>query len=399
MNTCYIYDTIRTPRGKGKKEGALHQTSSLNLILTCLNHLSEKHQQVQQIEECILGCVMPTNEQGGNIARAAVLASALPNQCGGIQLNRFCSSGLDAINMVASNIKSGTYKLAIAGGVESMSRVPMMSDGGAMLADPQVAYDHQIIPQGVAADLIATQSGYQRQQLDEWAVLSHARAHQAQTDGCFQSSIVPVRDPNHQIILSQDECIREHCSLAGMKSLQPAFEMMAEMAGFDHLVCEKFPEIERVIHHHHAGNSSAIADGACALLMGKRHKDLKPRARIIGFAQCAGDPTIMLTQPAHAARKALKSCGLTPKDIDIWEINEAFSSVVLHTMDQLDLQPNQVNCHGGAIAMGHPLGATGAILVAQALDLLEQQQKKRALITLCTALGMGVATIIERIDS
>ncbi|MGC6404429.1 MAG: acetyl-CoA C-acetyltransferase [Candidatus Comchoanobacterales bacterium] len=397
MSNCYIYDAVRTPRGKGKSAGALHTTPSLDLITTCLNALTERYDIEHLVEECILGCVMPTGEQGGNIARTAVLASSIGTQCSGLHVNRFCSSGLDAVNLASSHIKQRNYSLAIAGGVESMSRVPMMSDGGAMLADTRVAFKHHIVPQGISADLIATQNNYHRTQLDEWAVLSHTRAYAAQKSGIFDRTMIDVCDVNQQVILQHDECIRSNCQLSELSQLEPSFAMMAAMAGFDDIACQKYPDIEHIQHVHHAGNSSALADGACAILLGNDQKNIKPRARIIGYAQSAGDPTIMLTQPAIAANKVLSQCGLTCKDIDIWEINEAFSSVVLYAMDKLKLSQEQVNCHGGAIAMGHPLGATGAMLISHALDILEERQQKRALITLCTALGMGVATIIERL--
>lgn len=398
----YVYEALRTPRGKGKADGALHGTQPVHLLTTLLRALRERlGLDTSQIDDFIAGCVTPIGEQGADIARTAVLAAGYAQTVTGVQINRFCSSGLEAVNMAAAYIAAGQSQLMIAGGVESMSRVPMGSDGGAMFTSPEIIADFQIVPQGISADLIASKYGYTRQQLDAYAVESHKRAAQAWQNCYFQRSVVPVKDLLGQVILERDETIRPDTSLEAMSALPPSFAMMGQMGGLDALAIEKYPEVERIEHLHHAGNSSGIVDGAAVLLLGNKaigqQLGLKPRARIRAFTTCGSEPTIMLTGPIPATEKLLKRLGMRISDIDLFEVNEAFAVVPLLYMDTFGIAHDKVNVNGGAIAMGHPLGATGAILLNTLIDELERRQLSTGLVTLCIGGGMGIATLVEMV--
>jgi acetyl-CoA C-acetyltransferase len=403
MTDAFIFDAIRTPRGRGKKDGALHAIPSLRLMANMLRELQQRTQiDTADLEDVIIGCVTAVGEQGGEIARSAVLYADYDERAPGLHINRFCASGLEAVNLAANQIQGGAGDLYVAGGVEMMSRVPMGSDGFAIGVDPYLAMKTYFVPQGISADLIATKFGFTREDCDKYAVESQKRAATAWTEGRFKNSVVPVRDINGVTMLDHDEHMRPDASLESLGALKPAFKEMGEMMpGFDAVALLKYPDIERIDHVHHAGNSSGIVDGAAALLIGTKAMGekygLKPRARIKATARTGSDPTIMLTGPVPVTEKILKSAGMTIKDIDLFEINEAFSSVVLRYMQAFELDPARVNVNGGAIAMGHPLGATGAMILGTALDELERSNQETALVTLCVASGMGTATIIERV--
>lgn len=400
---AYIYDAVRTPRGKGKPGSSLHTVKPVNLLSGLIEALIERNPGIDtdRIGDVIAGCVTPVGDQGMDIARTAALNAGLPYSATGLQVNRYCASGLTAVNLAAQKVRSGWDELIIAGGVESMSRVPMGSDGGALALDPESNFHNDFIPQGISADIIATLDGVTREDLDAYAARSHERATAAWADGRFDNSIVPVRDLNGQTLLDKDETIREGTTVESLSGLKPAFAIMGDQGGFDAVAQTKYPQLERVNHLHHAGNSSGIVDGSGLLLIGSekagQDMDLTPRARVVSVATTGVEPTIMLTAPAPAARAALAKAGLTPEDIDVWEINEAFSSVVLRAQRELNIPDEKLNINGGAIAMGHPLGATGAIITGTAVDELHRSGGRYALITLCVAAGMGVATIIERV--
>ena len=403
MPDAYIFDAIRTPRGKGKKTGSLHEVTALDLVQQQLEALRERNDlDTAKVDDVILGCVSPVAGQGADIARAGVLAADYDRSVPGVQINRFCASGLEASNMAASKVMSGMSDLVIGGGVESMSRVPMGSDGGAMVVDPELAYRHALVPQGISADLIATLNGFSRDDVDAYAVESQKRAAQAWKEGRFARSIVPVKNQIGAIQLDHDELMRPDTDMQALGALNPSFAAMGEvMPGFDGVAIQKYPEIETINHVHHAGNSSGIVDGASVLLFGTRNageaQGLKPRARIKAMASIGSEPTIMLTGPEYVTRKALDLAGMEVGDIDLYELNEAFAAVVLRMMKALDIPHDKMNVNGGSIAMGHPLGATGAMILGIMVDELERSDKETALVTLCVGGGMGTATIIERV--
>lgn len=398
---AYIFDAIRTPRGKGKKDGSLHEIKPITLAANQLKALQQRNNlDTSKIDDVILGCVTPIGDQGADIAKTAALVADYDEKVSGFQLNRFCASGLEAVNLAAMKIRSGWEDLIVAGGVESLSRVPMGSDGGAWAMDPATNMHTGFMPQGIGADLIATIDGYSRADVDQFALESQQKAAAAQAAGYFDKSIVPVADQNGIEVLAKDEFIRPQTTHEGLGSLKPSFQMMGQM-GFDHQAAFKYPQIESINHVHTPGNSSGIVDGAAVVLIGSEEagkaQGLKPRARIVATAVTSTDPTIMLTGPAPATRKALAKAGLTIDDIDLFEVNEAFAAVVMRFITELEVPKEKVNVNGGAIAMGHPLGATGAMLVSTLLDELERRELKRGLITLCIGGGMGIATIIERV--
>lgn len=401
MPEAYIFDAIRTPRGKGKSNGRLYEVTPIDLVATLLKEMEQRHDlDTSQVDDVVLGCVTPIGDQGADIARTAVLYADWHVDVPGVQLNRFCASGLEAVNLAAMKVRSGWERLVVAGGVESMSRVPMGSDGGAWVMDPKVNNATHFVPQGISADLIASIEGFSREDVDQFALESQRRAAQARANGYFQRSITPVRDMNGLTILDHDELIRPETTLEGLGKLSPAFQMMGEM-GFDAVAMQRYPEVERINHVHTAGNSSGIVDGAALVLVGSKKAGkalgLKPRARIRAAALVGTEPTIMLVGPAPAAKKALKQAGMKAKDIDLFEVNEAFAAVVLRFMREMGLTDTaRVNVNGGAIAMGHPLGATGAMILGTALDELERRDLATALITLCVGGGMGIATVVER---
>jgi acetyl-CoA C-acetyltransferase len=402
MTDCYIYDAIRTPRGKGKKNGSLHEITAVDLATQVLNNIKERNNiDTADVDDVILGCVSPVGEQGANIARTAVLNADYNQSVAGVQINRFCASGLEATNMAAAQVMSGQSQMTIGGGVESMSRVPMGSDGGAMVADPEVAIKNYFVPQGVSADMIASKYGYSRDDVDSYAVESQKRAKKSWDEKKFSKSIVPVTDINGLNILDHDEFIRPETTMQSLGALDPSFAMIGEMAGFDATINQRYPEVERVNHVHTAGNSSGLVDGSAGILLGNKEigdkYGLKPRAKIKGFASIGSEPSIMLTGPGFVTDKLLKNMGMNKSDIDLWELNEAFASVVLRYMDHMGIDHSDINVNGGAIAMGHPLGATGAMILGTVLDELERSGKSTALATLCVGGGMGTATIIERI--
>lgn len=401
MRDAFIFDAVRTPRGRGKDDGGLHGVKAIDLLATLFAALQSRNDlDTSQVDDVLLGCVTPIGEQGADIARTAPLYAGWDVDLPGMQINRFCASGLDAVNTAAMKVRSGWEELIVAGGVESMSRVPMGSDGGAMFQDPVVAKQLGIVPQGISADLIATLEGFSREDVDQFALLSQQRAAQAAANGYFRS-IVPVVGENGRILLDHDEHPRPYTTLAGLASLRPAFQKMGE-AQFDAVALQKYPQLNKINHVHTAGNSSGIVDGAALLIVGSQEKGLalglQPRARIVSAALIGDEPTIMLTGPAPASRKALALVGMSLADIDLIEINEAFAAVVLKFMKDMGLDsPENVNVNGGAIALGHPLGATGAVILQTVLDELERRDKETALITLCAGGGMGIATIIERV--
>lgn len=399
--TAYIYDTVRTPRGKGRPDGSLHEITALSLAAQTLAALRDRNGlDTALVDDVILGCVMPVGEQGSDIARVATLVAGYDQRTAGVQINRFCASGLEACNIAAAKVIAGEARFAIGGGVESMSRVPLAADGGAMLVDPTFAFDHHYAPQGIGADMIATLDGYSREDVDGYAVESQRRAANAWQAGYFANSIVPVRDQAGMIRLAHDEHMRPGTSLESLASLKPAFVKAAE-AGYGAVAKRRYPAIETLTHVHHGGNASGIVDGAAAVLIGSRAAGeaagLRPRARILGGASIGSEPTIMLTGPALVTRKLLDRLGMTTADIDLYELNEAFAAVVLRYMRALDLDPGKVNVNGGAIAMGHPLGATGAMILGTALDELERRGEQTALVNLCVGAGMGTAMVIERV--
>ncbi|MEV6321971.1 acetyl-CoA C-acetyltransferase [Nocardia sp. NPDC051787] len=400
---AYIYEAIRTPRGRGKKNGSLHSVKPIDLTVGLIQELRGRFPNLDEdrISDLILGVVMPVGDQGADIARTAVTAAALPDTVGGVQINRFCASGLEAVNMAAQKVRSGFDDLVLAGGVESMSRVPMGSDGGPWAMDPATNYDTYFVPQGVSADLIATIEGFSRDDVDAYAVRSQELAAQAWTGGYFAKSVVPVKDQNGIVVLDRDEHMRPGTTAEDLAKLQPSFAVIGEMGGFDAVALQKFHFVEKINHVHHGGNSSGIVDGAALVLVGTEEagkaSGLTPRARIVATATSGADSTIMLTGPTPAAKKALAKAGLTLDDIDLVEINEAFASVVLKFQKDLNIPDEKLNVNGGAIAMGHPLGATGAMITGTMVDELERRNGRYALITLCIGGGMGVATIIERV--
>jgi acetyl-CoA C-acetyltransferase len=402
MAEAFIYDAVRTPRGKGKKDGALHEVPALRLLTTTFKAIRERNNlDTSYVEDAIIGCVTQVAEQGSDIAKTAAIAAGYSNNIAGVSLNRYCGSGLEAINQAAAYVMSGLTDLIVAGGVESMSRVAMGSDGFALFADPNMVLKHHIVPQGISADLIATKYGFDRSQLDAFAVESHRRAALAWEEGRFNKSIITVKDINGITILDRDEMVRADTNIQKLSTLKPAFEMMGAMGGYDSVAIQRYPEVETMLHPHHAGNSSGIVDGASLVLVGSKKigkkLNLKPRARILSFAVLGAEPTIMLTAPAPASLKALKKAKMNVSDIDLFEINEAFAVVPMRFMEELNISPDRVNVNGGAIAMGHPLGATGAMLIGTVLDELERTNKQTGLVTLCVGGGMGIATIIERI--
>jgi len=402
MTETYIYDHVRSPRGRGKPGGGLNAVTPLNLSTQVLAALRDRNNlDTSLVDDVIFGCVTPVGEQGANVARVAAINANYAESVPGKQINRFCASGLEAVNSAAAQIMAGQSDVAIGGGVECMSRIPMGSDGGAMAIDPQVAYNSYFVPQGISADLIATINGFSRQDVDSYAVTSQQRAAHAWKQGYFSRSVLPIRDHVGEVILDRDETIRGDATLESLGSLNPAFTMMGEQAGFDDVAVQRYPEVEAINHVHTAGNSSGIVDGAAAVLIGNAQAGekmgLKPRARIRSFASIGSEPTIMLTGPTPASQKALKRAGMNTSDIDLFELNEAFASVVLLYMRLLNIPHDKINVNGGAIAMGHPLGATGAIVMGIVLDEIERRDLSTALVTLCVGAGMGTATIIERV--
>lgn len=399
---AFIYDTLRTPRGRGNKKGALMGTTPTQLVVTLMDALKERLPlDPKQVEDLILGCVTPIMDQGGNIAKTAAQHSGYGQHLCGVSLNRFCGSGLEAVNQAAAYVKSGYSDLILAGGVESMSRVQMGSDGGPIAMDPTIALRGHFVPQGISADLIATKYRYSREDVDKFALASQQRAAFAILNGYFKKSIIPVRDLNGFMLLHSDENPRPETSLATLSSLESAFAALGEFGGFDAVALDRYPEVEKINHVHHAGNSSAIVDGAGLALIGSKaageRMGMKPRAKIKSVATFGTDPTMMLVGPAPTARLALDKVGMKPSDIDLYEVNEAFAAVVLRFMQDLGVDHSKVNVNGGAIALGHPLGATGCMIMGTALDELERRGLSTALITLCIGGGMGIATIIERI--
>ncbi|QCO20148.1 acetyl-CoA C-acetyltransferase [Acinetobacter cumulans] len=399
MSEAYIIDAIRTPRGKGKKDGSLHAVKPISLLTGLLNELQNRHQfDTAAVDDIVLGCVTPIGDQGADIAKTAAIAAGWDNDVAGVQINRFCASGLEAVNMAAQKVRSGWEDLVVAGGVESMSRVPMGSDGGPWALDPETNMACDFIPQGIGADLIATIDGYSRADVDAFAANSQQKAAAAQAKGYFDKSVVPVKDKAGVTVLAKDEFIKPTTTAEGLGKLNPSFAMMGQM-GFDAIALQKYPEVGAVNHVHHAGNSSGIVDGAAVVLLASekavKEQGLKPRAKVLATALVGADPTIMLTGPAPAARKALAKAGLTIDDIDLFEVNEAFAAVVMRFITELKVDPAKVNVNGGAIALGHPLGATGAMILGTLMDELERQGKKRGLATLCVGGGMGIAMIIE----
>ena len=402
MPEAYIYDHVRTPRGRGKPDGSLHEVTALRLAETALRALKDRNElDTRQVDDVVLGCVDPVGEAGGDIARAAALVADYGTHVPGVQINRFCASGLDAINFAAAQVMAGQHDLTVGGGVESMSRVGLGASGGAWPVDPAIAVKSYFMPQGVSADLIATKYGFSRDDCDAYAVESQKRSAKSWDEGLFRNSVVPVKDINGITLLDRDEHMRPSTDMQSLASLKPSFVQMGQMGGFDAVAVDAHPDVEAVDHVHHAGNSSGIVDGAAAVLIGSREAGdragLRPRARIRAFANIGSDPALMLTGPVDVTRKVLARAGMNLSDIDLFEINEAFASVVLRFHQAFDLDPAQVNVNGGAIAMGHPLGATGAMILGTVLDELERTGKERALVTLCIGAGMGTATIIERV--
>ncbi|MGB0120005.1 MAG: acetyl-CoA C-acetyltransferase [Solirubrobacterales bacterium] len=398
-----IYDAIRTPRGKGKSNGSLHTTKPVDLVVGLMHEMLIRNEKLDPntIDDVVLGCVTPVGDQGADIAKTAAIKAGLPDTVAGVQLNRFCASGLEAVNIAAQKVASGWEDLVWAGGVESMSRVPMGTDGGAWAMDPETNYDTSFVPQGIGADLIATVEGFTRDDVDAFAARSQERASAAQEAGHFKNSVVPVLDPNDQVVLDHDEFIRAGTTAESLGKLKPSFAAMGEMGGFDAVALQKYHWVEEINHVHHAGNSSGIVDGASLIAIGSEAageaNGMKPRARIVSTAVSGADPTIMLTAPGPASKKALKKAGITADDLDLIEINEAFAAVALRLVRDLDLDLEKVNVNGGAIAMGHPLGATGGMILGTIVDELERTGGRYGLCTLCVGGGMGIATVIERI--
>lgn len=400
---AFVFDAIRTPRGRGKQNGSLHEVKPITLATGLLDALRERNPELDpaRIEDVVFGVVSPIGEQGGVLPRAAALAAGLPESVAGLQVDRFCASGLEAVNLAAAKVRSGWEDLVLAGGVESMSRVPIGSDGGAWFLDPETNYATGFVPQGVSADLIATLEGFSREDVDAFAVESQTRAAKAWANGAFTRSVVPVRDRNGIVVLDRDEHMRPDSTVESLAGLKPSFADIGEGGGFDAVALQRYHWVERINHVHHAGNSSGIVDGAALVLVGSeqagRDAGLTPRARIVSAAVTGTEPTIMLTGPAPAARKALAKANLSPSTIDLWEVNEAFAAVVMRFMRELDVPHEKVNVNGGAIAMGHPLGATGAMILGSLVDELERRDLRYGLVTLCIGGGMGAATVIERV--
>jgi acetyl-CoA C-acetyltransferase len=402
MTDAYIYDAVRTPRGKGKASGSLHEVTPVRLATHVLEQLRDRNDlDTSRVDDVVLGCVEPVGEQGADIARTAVLKAGYDETVSGIQVNRFCSSGLDAVNYAAANVMSGQADMTIGGGVESMSRVPMMSAGGAYYCDPDVAMPLYFVPQGISADLIATREGFSRDDVDAYAVESQKRAKHAWDNGYFSKSVAAVKDRQGLTILDHDEHMRPEADMQSLGALDPSFAGMGAQMGFDSVAIQRYPDVERLDHVHHAGNSSGIVDGAAAVLIGTREMGdelgLTPRARIRAFASIGSEPSIMLTGPVAVTEKALKRAGMSVDDIDLYELNEAFASVVMYLMKKLGVPHDKMNVNGGAIAMGHPLGATGAMILGTLLDELERRDLETGLATLCVGAGQGAATIIERV--
>jgi acetyl-CoA C-acetyltransferase len=402
MPDAYIYDAVRTPRGRGKPDGSLHEVTALQLAETALRALKDRNDlDTKLVDDVVLGCVDPVGEAGGDIARIAAITADYGTHVPGVQINRFCASGLDAVNFAAAQVMAGQHDMAVGGGVESMSRVGMGASGGAWPVDPHAAIKSYFMPQGVSADLIATKYGFSRDDVDAYAVESQKRTAKAWDEGRFAESVVPVKDVNGITLLDRDEHMRPDTNMQSLASLKPSFVQIGEIGGFDAVAIDRYPEIEAVNHVHHAGNSSGIVDGAAAVLIGSKEAGekagLKPRARIRAFTNIGSEPAIMLTGPVDVTKKLLARAGMSTKDIDLFELNEAFASVVLRYLQAFDIDPAIMNPNGGAIAMGHPLGATGAIVLGIALDELERTGKETALVTLCIGAGMGTATIIERV--
>ncbi|HBZ92419.1 MULTISPECIES: acetyl-CoA C-acetyltransferase [unclassified Pseudomonas] len=401
MTEAYIFDAVRTPRGKGKKDGALYSVKPVQLVAGLLSALKARNElDTSQVDDVVLGCVTPVGDQGADIAKTAAMVADWDVSVAGVQLNRFCASGLEAVNLGAMKVRSGFEDLVVVGGVESMSRIPMGSDGGAWVMDPETNNHSNFVPQGIGADLIATLEGFSRADVDAFALRSQQKAVRASADGSFARSLVPVTDQNGIVLLDHDEFIRGDSTLEGLGKLKPSFEMMGQM-GFDSTALRVYSHVERIEHVHTPGNSSGIVDGAALMLIGSEAKGrelgLKPRARIVATAVTSTDPTIMLTGPAPATRKALAKAGLSIDDIDLFEVNEAFASVVMKFMKDMGVSEDKVNVNGGSIAMGHPLGATGCTILGTLLDELEKRQLRYGLATLCVGGGMGIATIIERV--
>ncbi len=402
MTDAYIYDHVRSPRGRGRPDGSLHEVTPVDLTAQVLAELRDRNElDTSKLDDVVMGCTAPVGEQGAVIARTALLNAGFAESVPGKQLNRFCASGLEAVNTAAGQVMAGQSDLVIGGGVECMSRVPMGSDSGAMHADPSIAYKIYFVPQGIGADLIASKWGFSREDVDRYAVESQRRAANAWDNGYFDHSVVTIRDHIGMTLLDRDEHMRPGTTVDDLAGLKAAFEVPGEQAGFDAVALQKYPEVEAINHVHTAGNSSGIVDGAAAVLVGNKDVGdalgLTPRARIRGFASIGTDPTIMLTGPAPSAEKVLKRCGMTTGDIDLFELNEAFASVVMLFMQLLDIPHDKINVNGGAIAMGHPLGATGAMILGTVLDELERRDLNTALVNLCIGGGMGTATIIERV--
>ncbi|MCY4728341.1 acetyl-CoA C-acetyltransferase [Nocardioides sp. STR2] len=401
MAEAFVYDHIRTPRGRGKAVGSLHEVKPVDLVVGLLDELKTRNPTLDpaRVDDVVLGVVTPIGDQGGDIAKTAALKAGYPETVAGVQLNRFCASGLEAVNQAAQRVRSGFEDLLIAGGVESMSRVPMGSDGGAWAMDPATALQTGFVPQGIGADLIATIEGWSREDVDAYAAESHHRAAKAWANGYFDDAVIPVRDLSGVTVLDRDETVRPDTSVEGLAGLKPSFAQIGRDAGFDDVALEKYHWIPAIDHVHHAGNSSGIVDGAAVMAIGTEEVGtslgLTPRARIISTAVSGADPTIMLTGPAPAARKALARAGLEVDDIDLWEINEAFAAVAMRFMRDMGISHDVTNVNGGAIAMGHPLGATGAMILGTLVDELARRDQKRGLATLCVGGGMGIATIVE----
>ncbi|UGY94467.1 acetyl-CoA C-acetyltransferase [Streptomyces gobiensis] len=400
---AFVYDAIRTPRGRGKASGALHGTKPIDLVVGLIDEIRRRFPDLDPaaIDDVVLGVVSPHSDQGSDIAKIAAIAAGLPDTVAGLQENRFCASGLEAVNLAAAKVRSGWEDLILAGGVESMSRVPLGSDGGAWAMDPMTSFDTGFVPQGIGADLIATMEGFSRRDVDEFAALSQERAAKAWKDGRFDRSVVPVRDRNGLTVLDHDEHLRPGTTADSLAGLKPSFAVIGDMGGFDAVALQKYHWVEKIDHVHHAGNSSGIVDGAALVAIGSgeigQRYGLEPRARILSAAVSGADPTIMLTGPAPASRKALAKAGLTIDDIDLVEINEAFAAVVLRYVKDMGLDLEKVNVNGGAIAMGHPLGATGAMILGTLIDELARRDQRYGLATLCVGGGMGIATVIERL--
>ncbi|GAB3176292.1 acetyl-CoA C-acetyltransferase [Telluribacter humicola] len=402
MAEAYIYDAVRTPRGRGKSDGSLHDVQPIQLLTTVLKEIRDRNQlDTSYVDDIIMGCVTPIGEQGADIARTAVIEADYAGTVAGVQVNRFCSSGLEAINMAAAYVMSGQTDLIVAGGVESMSRVPMGADGGVIFMNPQIIARHKIVPQGISADIIATRCGYSRTDVDTYAAESYHRAAEAQKANRFARTMIPVKDDIGITLLDHDEGVRPDTTAESLAKLKPAFEAQGQM-GLDALALMKYPDMTYINHVHHAGNSSQIVDGAAGMLIGSREigeqLGLKPRARIRAFAVVGSEPTIMLTGPVPATRKVLKRAGMSISDIEVFEVNEAFAAIPMYFMEQLSVDHSKINPNGGAIALGHPLGATGAIISATLLDEMERTDKAVGLATLCIGGGMGIATIFERVN-